>query len=149
MTITKIVQERESVESVHYTQWFADPNTQEVLYKVSVNADGSHFCWGNPDAKIYETDEFTIGQSQERNLNDLKKKAAEGTLVDKGIHGQNFSFQVPKIGLCECGTEVELTGFTCTCPGCGRDYNSSGNELASRAQWGEETGETAADILMI
>lgn len=54
----------------------------------------------------------------------------------------------PVIGLCCCGREVELTGFTNTCD-CGRDYNSGGTLLASREQWGEETGEHPADILRI
>lgn len=46
-----------------------------------------------------------------------------------------------------CGAEVELYGFTNTCR-CGADYNMEGVLLADRGQWGEETGETAADILM-
>ncbi len=52
----------------------------------------------------------------------------------------------PAVGLCACGRYVELDGFTCPCD-CGRDYNGSGQELAPRAQWGEETGETATEIL--
>jgi hypothetical protein len=47
---------------------------------------------------------------------------------------------------CSCGTRVHLAGFTNTCDGCGRDYNQSGQLLADRAQWGEETGEHPADI---
>jgi hypothetical protein len=35
---------------------------------------------------------------------------------------------------------VTLSAFTNTCR-CGRDYNSSGTELAPREFWGEETGE--------
>jgi hypothetical protein len=54
-----------------------------------------------------------------------------------------------RVGLCECGTEVYLDGFTCPCDGCGRDYNSAGQELAPRSQWGEETGESLGDILRI
>ena len=50
------------------------------------------------------------------------------------------------IGLCQCGQEVELFSFTNTCK-CGRDYNMSGQRLAPRSQWGEETGETASEIL--
>jgi hypothetical protein len=52
----------------------------------------------------------------------------------------------PAIGKCACGREVELFGFTNSCD-CGRDYNSAGQELAPRRQWGEETCEIAADIL--
>lgn len=54
----------------------------------------------------------------------------------------------PAIGQCICGCEVILNKFTNTC-GCGRDYNMSGQELAPREQWGEETGETYADLMDI
>jgi hypothetical protein len=46
---------------------------------------------------------------------------------------------------CECGREVVCYGFTNECE-CGRDYNMSGSLLAPREQWGEETGESLADI---
>lgn len=52
----------------------------------------------------------------------------------------------PAVGLCDCGTGVVLSDFTNTCDQCGRDYNSSGQLLAPREQWGEETGEHPADI---
>ena len=52
------------------------------------------------------------------------------------------------VGECECGRKVRLLEFTNTCR-CGRDYNMSGQLLAPRSQWGEETGETAEDILSI
>ena len=54
----------------------------------------------------------------------------------------------PRIGLCSCGCKVELDRFTNTCS-CGRDYNSAGQELAPREQWGEETGESADEILRV
>jgi hypothetical protein len=46
-----------------------------------------------------------------------------------------------KTGVCSCGEVIELHNFTNTCFECGKDYNSSGQELAPRDQWGEETGE--------
>ena len=48
---------------------------------------------------------------------------------------------------CACGRKVWCEGFTNTCE-CGADYNWNGTRLAPRSQWGEETGETADDILM-
>jgi len=54
----------------------------------------------------------------------------------------------PAVGRCPCGASVSLRGFTNTC-GCGRDYNMSGQELAPREQWGEETNESVEDILRI
>jgi hypothetical protein len=48
---------------------------------------------------------------------------------------------------CACGTEVPLyDSFLNTCA-CGADYDGGGMRLAPREQWGEETGETLADIL--
>ena len=44
-----------------------------------------------------------------------------------------------------CGEEMICEDFTNTCDICGRDYNSAGQELAPRSQWGEETGETWQD----
>ena len=52
---------------------------------------------------------------------------------------------VAKYGTCTCGQEVEFSGFTNTCE-CGADYNWSGDRLAPRSQWGEETGEHWSDI---
>ena len=52
-------------------------------------------------------------------------------------------------GECLCGNEVELGHFTCTCEKCGLDYNWVGQLLGPREQWGEETGESLADILDI
>lgn len=53
---------------------------------------------------------------------------------------------------CRHGFWVACEGFTNTCEfeGDGEpcDYNGSGQHLASRSAWGEETGETANDILM-
>ena len=55
-------------------------------------------------------------------------------------------YREPAVGQCDCGAHVTLQGFTNTCDRCGADYNMSGNRLADRAQWGEETGEHLADI---
>jgi len=65
--------------------------------------------------------------------------------VSRHIHRE----KEPAIGICDCGSEVVLQGFTCTCHGCGADYNSAGQKLAPRSQWGCETGESVADILAV
>jgi hypothetical protein len=54
----------------------------------------------------------------------------------------------PALWKCDCGEELELPDFTNTCE-CGADYNSAGQRLAPREQWGEETGESLSDILSI
>ena len=67
---------------------------------------------------------------------------------DAGIEEHTRTYMQPAIGICDCGREIELSGFTNTCD-CGADYNSSGQRLAPRSQWGEETGESLSDILNI
>ena len=69
--------------------------------------------------------------------------------IDKGVKSYLHSWWENAIGECvNCGEEVELRGFTNTCE-CGADYNSSGQLLGPREQWGEETGESLSDILNI
>ena len=48
-----------------------------------------------------------------------------------------------------CGHDLPCLRFTNTCPHCQRDYNMMGQVLAPRSQWGEETGESVADILSV
>ena len=40
-----------------------------------------------------------------------------------------------------CGEDIICRDFTQTCRICEADYNMSGQKLAPRDQWGEETGE--------
>jgi hypothetical protein len=40
-----------------------------------------------------------------------------------------------------CGSWMQCLNFTNTCDECGADFNFAGQRLASRSQWGEETGE--------
>lgn len=47
---------------------------------------------------------------------------------------------------CECVLESYRPGGDVGCDKCGREYNSSGQLLADRRQWGSETGEHPADI---
>lgn len=68
---------------------------------------------------------------------------------DLGVVRREHSYTEPALGKCACGATVVLDRFTCTCHACGRDYNSAGQELAPRSQWGEETGESVADILAV
>lgn len=65
---------------------------------------------------------------------------------DDGVQERECRGVSERIGKCECGCEVYLSHFTNTCDGCQRDYNMSGQELAPREQWGEETGEQYSDF---
>jgi hypothetical protein len=64
----------------------------------------------------------------------------------------NFSYSDTEYatGACDvCKHVMQLKSFTNTCEQCGTDYNSSGQRLAPRSQWGEDTGESLGDILRI
>jgi hypothetical protein len=65
----------------------------------------------------------------------------EVDVVFRGVRRREWTYREPRVGLCDCGEEVYLDRFTNTCYGCGTDYNSAGQELAPREQWGCETGE--------
>jgi hypothetical protein len=71
------------------------------------------------------------------------QKCLDGTyeVEDLGIQAREWRHRVPGVILCDCEHEVTLGNFTNTCYECGADYNSRGNRLAPRSQWGEETGE--------
>lgn len=62
------------------------------------------------------------------------------------LDGRPVEVQV-KVIRC-CGDEVWCDSFTNTCPTCHTDFNSAGQELAPRWQWGEETGEDYRDLLV-
>jgi hypothetical protein len=69
-------------------------------------------------------------------------------MVEIGVCQVERWLTFPAVGLCDCGEEIELDSFTNTCY-CGADYNMSGQRLAPRSRWGEETGETLGEILRI
>lgn len=70
-------------------------------------------------------------------------------IIDNGIKTRKHYWNECAIGKCSCGMLVHLSGFTNTCDRCGNDYNMSGQLLAPREQWGEETGEHYVDIARI
>jgi hypothetical protein len=50
--------------------------------------------------------------------------------------------------VCSCGRRVDLHSFTNSCD-CGAEFNSFGQPLSDRSQWGMETGEHPADVARI
>lgn len=89
-----------------------------------------------------------IGSLQPAGLKNYQEclNGSNGT-VDAGVRRFEHWYHEPAIGLCNgCPREVVLHGFTNTCD-CGIDYNGSGMQLASREQWGEETGEHWTECL--
>lgn len=66
---------------------------------------------------------------------------------DRGVQTHEHSYTEPAILRCDCGAEVILSsGWANECEKCGAEYNLGGQRLAPRSQWGEETGESIADM---
>lgn len=129
----KIIRHREHHEVAHYFLSFE-----------RLDHPGSGFsfpCDESGDVKVNE-------------LNPEARKNYDNCLAGKGVeHGRleeyHHHYVTSSVGICDdCGEEVELTGFTNTCC-CGADYNMSGQRLAPREQWGEETNESVEDILSV
>lgn len=73
--------------------------------------------------------------------------------AEKGVKSALKDVEVPEKmwqkGLVEvncCGVWIECHGTTSSCQNCGKEFNISGQELAPREQWGEETNETSDDF---
>jgi hypothetical protein len=83
-----------------------------------------------------------------RDWDDESKSFEQSWIASKGrIKEYKGQYRWPKIIQCHCDNgQVELQNFTNTCRSCGADYNSSGQLLAPRHLWGEETGEHWSEI---
>lgn len=68
-------------------------------------------------------------------------------VIDEGVIQYSNTYTEPAVIRCQCGARVTLYDpFASGCDHCGREYNGAGQLLAPRSQWGEETGESLADI---
>jgi hypothetical protein len=138
----KIIQQRERIENVHYSLHFGRKDCPGGGWGPSCDKDGN-------------VDEAKMNPLV---LKEWKKVQSRMDLILSGKDEEYHPPEVmkfvsvytqPRIGICDdCGDQVYLEHFTNTCD-CGADYNMSGHQLAPREQWGEETGESLSDILMI
>jgi len=71
------------------------------------------------------------------------KRTVYETVPSKNWNGtpDGGTFQKPVTEVKCCGRWLRCDRFTNTCDTCNADYNMSGQRLAPREQWGEETGE--------
>lgn len=105
-------------------------------------------------ANVVETTEVhsTCNKCGRGNTKDLTEKPCPSDDCDGHWYKEEITFRHVERAYtlveCDCGEEVFCQGFTSTCA-CGADYNSSGQLLAPRDQWGEETGESYSDIMSI
>jgi hypothetical protein len=131
----KIIRERQRVTEVTYELCFDSKDCQGSWYGFECDEKG------NVDISKLESrpaalENYNCCINGEYNI-------APGVIRKYVNH-----YTEPAVGLCNhCGSEVHLDGFTNTCEKCETDYNMSGQELAPRRFWGEETGEHWSDCL--
>ena len=132
----KIIKERKHVSGTLYDLRFDVEGTVGSAYRFPCTKDGD----------VILSSSYS---GAEENLRLCRTGLIRGERVSKGyIDKWENNYNLPAIGMCErCDNEVDLTGFTNTCNICDADYNLDGQLLAPRSQWGEETGETASNIL--
>jgi hypothetical protein len=134
-----------SIEIVHesYVEDFEEFSLS-FEYPDSPGAGFSFPCdkEGNPDWDHFDDPRYAAARE---NLD--KCLLGKYDVVFKGVERRSWSYRHPRVGRCHCGEEVTLDRFTNTCYICGTDYNSAGQELAPREQWGEETGEHWSDCI--
>ena len=73
-----------------------------------------------------------------------------GTYEVNGPTKETYTRRIwePAEALCDCGVTIYLhNSLVNSCERCNREYNASGQLLARREQWGDDTGESVSDIL--
>ncbi len=123
----KIIQNSYVEEIVRYIRNFSWADQDDPYYGFCFDSDEN----GNVDIDNLSS---CARNNYEKCIN------GEHNVVDLGVKKLVHNYKHPKIGLCDCGEAIFLDSFTNTCE-CGVDYNSSGQKLADRSQWGEETNE--------
>ena len=93
------------------------------------------------DGSGYMFDCDAYGNLKEPDKAEAVEQLEKDPVFKKRIIDFSKDFPTPAVGRCDCGAKVTLAAFTNTCHKCGADYNQSGQRLAPRSQWGEETGE--------
>jgi len=126
----KIISEGKHIDGTEHTLIFRVKGQKGgSYYSFECDEHGNAFPRKNPAAQA----------NYDRCMAGFDERTGE-ILVNCGANSRDFSYYQSPVGLCDCGEKIHLANFTNTCE-CGIDYNSSGQQLAPREQWGSETGE--------
>ena len=126
----------------------AEHHTELTYWREFTFRGSDHAGFGFPCDAVGNVDRVALPERARANLD--RCLSSDLDVVDRGVRVEERRWTDPAVIRCRCGrAEVELASFTNSCAGCGRDYNSDGSLLVPREQWGEETGESLAEILRI
>jgi hypothetical protein len=121
----KVTKQSEMVELTEYFHQYRWPDYPGSGFIFPSDADG-------------EIDESGLCLEARENL-----ATARAECRDTGVMAYTHHYRESAEGICDCGRTIVLDcPWVNTCDHCGREYNGSGQELAPREQWGEETGES-------
>jgi len=73
------------------------------------------------------------------NLRGIRSGAIPCTPLE--VESRAWVEHIPAVCRCDCGRSVTLCDSWANSCDCGAEFNGSGQLLAPRSQWGEETGE--------
>lgn len=125
----KIIKEREKVVDEHYKHNFHWENDPNAGFSFHVDEYGN-LLPTNKDATENYKRCISGEMGKERGLK----------IINDGVQKEKHTYTTNCIGLCSCGTEIELYDqylAACECPKCGQWYNLSGQELKKPEHWGE------------
>ena len=152
----RIIKKRQHHNEVTYRLGFEYADSPGSGFSFDCDKDGKVTLTSEAARKNYAAClagrvQVTRGGEYDRDNNPIPGtgKVFLAEVFSKGVQTTEHNWSSPAVGECNhCGAEVGLHGFTNTCD-CGTDYNMSGQELAPRECWGEETFENVADILSV
>ncbi len=148
--MAKFIRHRERVEVVSYLRSFDYEGEVNWGFAFPCDEHGNVDVASMGECAIDSYNKCLSGTIVTRDRIRGEKKAIPKKIIDKGVQTITHHYYEPGEIECNCGKDtVVLHGFTNTCETCNRDYNMSGQELAPREFWGEETGESLSDILSI
>lgn len=124
-----IIKERERKTDISYSLYYEWNDLKGAGFSFDCTSEGLLVGKENPEA--YE--------------NFIDCITGKNDVTYHGIQTYSNSYTEAAVLKCDCGEHVHLHSFTNTCE-CGSDYNMSGELLADREQWGEETGEHWTEI---
>lgn len=124
-----IIQSRKQVTVVSYVRTFDYEGSEGSGFAFDCDANGKVFVETLRPTGRANYEACLTGQVGSRKM------------VDRGVEKREHSYFEPAVCRCDCGARVVLHSSWANDCHCGREYNASGQLLAPRSQWGEETGE--------
>lgn len=129
----KLISERRIERWVEYSLCFDTGKERHCGFSFPCNEQGG-------------VDEISLSPEGLKNYYDLL--SGKTAYTRKYVEEVKCCNKIPAVMLCHCGRHLDMVpdGAGAVDCECGRIFNLFGQELSPREEWGEETGESLADI---